>query len=106
MESVSPQGPYFLDRPPWENLSVPVAFKCRADIILVRASGCCRPDSPSGRGLLRFAMVPNKCILVYHVDRVRHQEEGTTLRNESVILIAWSAKALCLGFTGTYTRTP
>ena len=38
-----------------------------------------------------------KCILVFHVDRVWHQEEGTSLRDESVILIAWSAWALSLG---------
>ena len=35
----------------------------------VRASGCCRPDSPLGGGLLRFATVPIKCIQVYQVDR-------------------------------------
>ena len=72
-------------------LSVSMAFECRADIHSVRASGCCRPDSPLGGGLLRFATVPDRCILVYHVDRVRHQEEGTSLRDESVLLIAWSA---------------
>ena len=60
-------------------LSVSMAFECRADIHSVRASGCCRPDSPLGGGLLRFATVPDRCILVYHVDRVRHQEEGTSL---------------------------
>ena len=59
-------------------LSVSMALECRADIHSVRASGCCRPDSPLGRGLLRFATVPERCILVYHGDRVRHQEEGTS----------------------------
>ena len=61
-------------------LSVSMAFECRADIHSVRVSGCCRLDSPLGGGLLRFATVPDRCILVYHVGRVRHQEEGTSLR--------------------------
>ena len=87
-------------------LSVSMAFECRADIHSVRASGCCRPDSPLGGGLLRFATVPDRCVRVYHVDRVRHQEEGTSLRDQSVLLIAWSAQALCPGSTGPHPQTP
>ena len=34
------------------------------------------------------------------VDRVGHQEEGTSLRDSSVLLIAWSAQALGPGSTG------
>ena len=94
----------FLDRPLFQNLSVSMAFECRADIHFW-ASGCCRPHSPLGGGLLGFATGPDKCILVHHVDRIRHQEEGTSLRDESVILIAWSAHALRPGSTSPNTHT-
>ena len=60
-------------------LSVSTTFECRADIHSVRASGYCRPVSPFGGGLLRFATVLDRCILVYHVNCVRHQEDCTSL---------------------------
>ena len=44
--------------------------------VLLRASCCCRPDSPLGRGLLRC-----------EIDRARHQEEGTSLRDEAALTV-------------------
>ena len=96
-----PRGPLprwgdFLDHPLFQDLSVSMALKCRADIIFVWASGCCRPGSPLGGGLLRFATLPGKCILVFHVDRVRHQEEGTSLHSYSVMRSSVASSPWCI----------